>query len=108
MVMLFLLFNQVSRKGSKMKKLVSLLVCLACSSASGQIADIDVVALQQFKIKQTQNLDRFKQDQENALQGVIQQQVLTHLLEQVEHQKALVLQLGGEQKVLPTTSTAPL
>jgi len=85
-----------------MKLIVSLLL-LSASVCYGQIADIDMIALQQFKLRQNQNLERFKQDQENALAVVMQQQVLVHLLEQVEHQKALVIQLGPIDKQSITT-----
>jgi len=50
--------------------------------------------LQEFKIVQDQKLQAFKNQQRNELEQIKQRQILTHLLEQVEHQKTLVVQLG--------------
>jgi len=77
-----------------------LLCLLFCASVSGQIAEIDMTALEQFKKQQDQTLQAFKDQQERALERVMQQQILTHLLEQVNHQRALVVQLGGGKQVV--------
>lgn len=74
-----------------------ILLCLLLflSSVSAQTTDIDLTVLQEFKIVQDQKLQAFKNQQRNELAQVEQRQILTLLLEQVEHQKALVLQLVG-------------
>jgi len=61
---------------------------------SAQTEDIDAVSLQQFVIQQEQQLEQFKQQQIQRLELLKQQQVLVSLLERVNHQKALMAQLG--------------
>jgi len=87
---------------------ILLCVLLFCVPALGQIANIDMTALEQFKKQQDQSLQAFKYQQERALERVKQQQILAHLSEQVSHQKALVEQLGGEkqQQVVTTQKIA--
>lgn len=75
--------------------LLLFLVCLLPHIALAQTTDIDLTVLQEFKIQQDQKLQAFKNQQRNELAQVEQRQILTLLLEQVEHQKALVIQLGG-------------
>ncbi len=58
---------------------------------------IDAVSLEQFSIQQGQQLERFKQEQSQRLELLKQQQVLVRLMEQVNHQKALMNQLAGYQ-----------